>query len=366
MVSVLYVDDEECLLDICQIFLGKAGNISVDTAPSVEAGLKLMAQKDYDAIISDYEMPERNGIEFLKTLRSQGNRIPFIIFTGRGREEIVIEAFNNGADFYIQKGGEPKSQYAELIHKITMAVERRRGEQALENSNSLLKATLESTADGIIVVDSDGTISTFNQKFMQMWNLSAITGTLMTEEDFLFHVRDQVADFAAFEKPPEEMRHSPESGSYDIIQCRDGRTFRRYSQAQKIGDRIIGRVWSFRDITGQNRAELELRAAYEQLAAAEKELKTKYAEHEKSTELLRLSEEKYRGVFQSETYPLLLVDRQSLEILDLNAAAIALYGYGRDEMLSISLYHLSAEAAQTNDEIAGQFSEVQTHFHRKK
>jgi DNA-binding response OmpR family regulator len=122
MVSVLYVDDEECLLDICTMFLAQLGNITVDTASSVEEGLRLIAQEDYDAIISDYEMPIRNGIEFLKTLRSQGNRIPFIIFTGRGREEIVIEAFNNGADFYIQKGGEPKSQYAELIHQITMAV----------------------------------------------------------------------------------------------------------------------------------------------------------------------------------------------------------------------------------------------------
>jgi PAS domain S-box-containing protein len=366
MISVLYVDDEECLLDICKVFLAQLGNISVDTALSVEAGLRLIAGKDYDAIISDYQMPERNGIEFLKTLRSQGNRIPFIIFTGRGREELVIEAFNNGADFFIQKGGETKSQYAELIHKITKAVERRRGEQELENSNSLLKATLESTADGIIVIDSDGIISTLNHKFLQMWNLPANTETLKTEKDFLCHARDQVANFAAFEKSPEEVRYSPESGSYDIIHCCDGRTFRRYSQAQKIGDRIVGRVWSFRDITGQDRAELELRAACEDLAAAKEELKRKYTEQEKSTELLKESEEKYRGVFHAETSPLLLVDRESRGILDSNAAAGALYGYGREEMLRLSLYHLSAETVQTSDEIAGQSPGMQVHFHRKK
>jgi len=365
MLSVLYVDDEECLRDICQTFLGRAGNISVETAPSVDEGLKLIAQKDYDAIISDYEMPVRNGIDFLKTLRSQGNRIPFIIFTGRGREELVIEAFNSGADFYIQKGGEPKSQFAELIHKITMASERRRGEKALEHSNSLLRATLESTADGIIVVDAEGTITTFNQKFLQMWKLEEGSNGTKTEPAFLDHIRDQVTDFAAFKKPVEDTRDNPDSGSYDIIQCSDRRTFRRFSQAQKIGDRIVGRVWSFRDISGQNRAELELRAAYEQLSAAEDELKRKYAELAKSTDLIRESEEKYRGVFHAETYPLLLVDRHSLEIIDLNAAAAALYGYGRDEMLTLTLYHLSAETTQTTNEICKQSPDFHLHFHRK-
>jgi len=366
VVSVLYVDDEECLLDICQMFLGRLGNISVDTAPSVNEGLKLIAQKEYDAIISDYEMPGKNGIEFLKTLRSQGDLTPFILFTGRGREELVIEAFNSGADFYIQKGGETKSQFAELIHKITMATERRRGEKALENSNSLLKATLESTADGIIVVDVEGTITTYNQKFLQMWKLETGANGTKTEPAFLDHIQGQVTDFGAFEKPIEETRENPDSGSYDIILCNDGRTFRRFSQAQKIGERIVGRVWSFRDISGQNRAELELRAAYEQLAAAEDELKRKYSELAKSTDLISESEEKYRGVFHAETYPLLLVDRQSLEILDLNAAAAALYGYEEDEMLALTMYHLSAETARTTEEICEKSAEVQMHFHRKK
>ena len=59
----------------------------------------------YDAIISDYQIPDMDGIEFLKKVRSSGNSIPFIIFTGKGREEVVIEALNAGADFYLQKGG---------------------------------------------------------------------------------------------------------------------------------------------------------------------------------------------------------------------------------------------------------------------
>jgi len=366
MVLVLYVDDEECLLDICQAFLKRAGNIAVDTASSVDDGLRLVAEKEYDAIISDYEMPVRNGIDFLKTLRSQGNRTPFIIFTGRGREEIVIDAFDNGADFYLQKGGEPKSQFAELIHKVLMAVDRRQSKRALENSNSLLKATLEATADGIIVVDSDGTISAFNQKFLQMWNMAEEVGHMKTETDFLTHIRDKVADYPTFLKPFEMIRQNPEYGSYDIVHCRDGQTFRRFSQVQKIHDLIVGRVWSFRDITGQNRTELELRAACEQLAATESELKKKYAELETSTALLRENEEKYRAVFHAAAYPILLVDQQTYEILDLNEAAATLYGYWREEMLALTLCHLQAEAGQIPDAICEPSPELPVHHHQKK
>ena len=366
MVRVLYVDDEECLLDICQMFLGQMGKISVDTAQSVEAGLQLIEQNDYDAIISDYEMPVRNGIDFLKDLRSRGNRTPFIIFTGRGREEIVIDAFNSGADFYLQKGGEVKSQFAELIHKVTIAVERRLGERALETSNSLLKATLEATADGIIVVDFKGSISVFNQKFLQMWNLAEGSEGTKTEPAFIEHIRDQVADFAAFEKPLAEIRNNPESGSYDILHCRDGRIFRRFSQAQKIGNRIVGRVWSYRDITGQNRTELELRAAYEQISAAENELKGNYAELVTNASQMRESEEKYRTVFHAADSPLLLVDPQSLGILDLNTAAAGLYGYGKDEMRSLTLCNLSAEAGPEIREIVTSSHEIRMHLQRKK
>jgi PAS domain S-box-containing protein len=366
MVHVLYVDDEECLLDICQMFLLQMGNISVDIAQSVDAGLDLISQNEYDAIISDYEMPVKNGIDFLKTLRSRGNRTPFIVFTGRGREEIVIEAFNSGADFYLQKGGEMKSQFAELIHKVTIAVERRKGERELENSHSLIRATLESTADGIIVIDSSGSVSVFNQKFLQMWNLAEGSEGTKTELAFIEHIRGQVSDFAAFEKPLVMIRDNPDSGTYDIIHCRDGRIFRRFSQAQKIGNRIVGRVWSYRDITDQNRTPLELRAAGEQISAAEGELKGNHPEPAKNAGLMRESEEKYSTVFHAAACPLLLVDPRSLGILDLNSAAAGLYGYGRDEMLSLTLSQLSAEPGRETYAISESFHDVRQHLQKKK
>jgi len=85
-------------------------------------------------IVSDYQMPGMTGIELLATLRESGDTTPFIIFTGRGREEIVIEALNNGADFYVQKGGYPKAQFAELAHKIRHAASRKEAERRLLES----------------------------------------------------------------------------------------------------------------------------------------------------------------------------------------------------------------------------------------
>ena len=133
-----------------------------------------------------------------------------------------------------------------------------------------------------------------------------------------------------------------------------------------INDRIVGRVWSFRDITGQNKTELELRGAYEQLAAAEEELQQKYSELVKGMELLRESEEKYHGVFNAVNCPLLLVDWKTLKILDLNDAAVLIYGFSRDEILARTLYDLSAETTRTTNEIRETTRDMHMHFHRKK
>jgi PAS domain S-box-containing protein len=137
MYHILYVDDDLALLEVSKIFLEHSGQFSVDTIASASAAFTLLDSHVYDAIVSDYQMPEMDGIEFLRNVRVSGNTIPFILFTGRGREEVVIQALNEGANFYLQKGGDPKSQFVELSHKIMSAIEHNRDTEKIQSLNRL-------------------------------------------------------------------------------------------------------------------------------------------------------------------------------------------------------------------------------------
>lgn len=157
-ISVLYVDDEPALLEPTKLTLEKQGNLSVDTTTNVSSAREMMAKRDYDVIVSDYQMPGTDGIEFLRMLRTEGNKVPFIIFTGKGREDAVIEAYNSGADFYLAKGGNPKAMFLDLMHKIEQVVSRRRAEEALKRSEETYRAIFESFDDLYYKTDMQGTI----------------------------------------------------------------------------------------------------------------------------------------------------------------------------------------------------------------
>lgn len=150
--NVLIVDDEPDLLELTKIYLKKTGDFTVDIAESAREALEKMQTTTYDAVVSDYEMPEMNGIEFLKTVRGSGSDMPFIIFTGKGREDVVIEAINEGANFYLQKGGQPKAQFAELSHKIRQAISHKQAQEALYASEQFQRAVLSSSPIGIGLV----------------------------------------------------------------------------------------------------------------------------------------------------------------------------------------------------------------------
>lgn len=100
-VRILHVDDEPDLADLAATFLEREDTrFSVDTAVNVTEGLAYLAENEVDCIISDYDMPGQNGIEFLETVRETHPDLPFILYTGKGSEEIASEAISAGVTDY--------------------------------------------------------------------------------------------------------------------------------------------------------------------------------------------------------------------------------------------------------------------------
>jgi PAS domain S-box-containing protein len=256
---ILYVDDEPALLEVGKIYLEPGGEYSVDISLSAPAALTMMASKQYDAIISDYQMPKMDGIELLKRLRTSGNKIPFILFTGRGREEIIIQALNEGADFYLQKGGEPKSQFAELKHKIRIAIESRQSDHALVESEQKYRTIFENAVIGIFQISPDGRLISANPAFARMYGCES-------PEELLLEMPDIAGDPHATAKDRTDvLRILHEQGvinSREIpVRRKDGTQFWISLTARSIVDtngKVLRYEGTIIDITARKEAEEKL------------------------------------------------------------------------------------------------------------
>ncbi|AKB12138.1 MAG: response regulator [Methanosarcina thermophila] len=120
--KVLLVDDDPLFLELSKTFLELFHNIKSDTVNSAQEALERLENESYDVVVSDYDMPIMDGITFLKTIRDRSIDIPFIMFTGVSKEDVIHKAIENGVNSFIQKIGDPKAQYSELSKKIWQAV----------------------------------------------------------------------------------------------------------------------------------------------------------------------------------------------------------------------------------------------------
>ncbi len=141
--------------------------------------------------------------------------------------------------------------HGEMIVQATIRdiTDRKRTEEEIKKSLSLLRSTLESTADGILVVDRDDKISAFNQRFLDLWKIPQNIIDSLENQKLMTFVLDQLVNPEAFLMKLKHLNTNPDMESFDTLEFKDGRVFERYSRAQQIANTSVGRVWSFRDVT---------------------------------------------------------------------------------------------------------------------
>ena len=282
-IQILYVDDDPNLLEIGKLYLERTGDYLVTTLESAVSALEVLEIKSFDAIISDYQMPELDGIEFLRTVRTSENTttIPFILFTGRGREEVVIQALNNGADFYLQKGGDPRSQFAELAHKTRQAVKQRRLEESVQNHERREADIINFLPDATFAINTDGIIIAWNRA---METLSGISSSEMLGKGdyeyalpFYHERRPLLIDLVMNDDPETFSRYNSIKRDGELLSAEitlshfhegTGASFWfTVSPLYDIMGRIIGAIESIREITDSKRAEEALRLDESRLEA---------------------------------------------------------------------------------------------------
>ncbi len=310
MYKVLYVDDEPVLLEIVKIFLEKSKEFSIDVTTSVNEVIHSDKLKSYDAIVSDYQMPGMDGISFLKYVHTELGDIPFIIFTGKGKEEVVIAALNNGADFYITKGLDPRFQFDELANNIKKAVRKREIREGYKHTAQRLSDLVNYLPEATFAIDLEGKVIAWNKAMEELTGIRK--STIMGEGDRIYALpfygkkQDLLLDLIIRENKEIEEKYPfiirqgnnlISEKQYPLLH--GGKGAYLWLVASPLYDNngaISGAIQVFRDITDNKKAESALKE----------------------------SEEQYRSLFESSQDAIFLLDATLFK--NCNSQAVAILG----------------------------------------
>ena len=267
------------------------------------AGVDLLGGSSPEAILGrrniDFLIPEEHE-DALENVRRLGSG------TLKERLERTVVRFDGERRSVVVYQRPIRFEGREAVQSVLIDVtERKRAQAELEEAVSLFRSTLESTADGILVVGLDRQVVAYNERFLTMWRLDP---ELMEERDsraLIRTIEDQFLDPEAILARTEAYYEIPEREGFDVLRFRDGRVFERYSRPQWVGGRIVGRVWSYRDVTSRERAEKALRA----------------------------SEEKFSKAFRVSPVPVAISRLHDGLLIDVNVGFEELTGYTREEAI---------------------------------
>ncbi|MFA5331112.1 MAG: response regulator [Methanoregula sp.] len=171
MITILYVDDDPALLELGKVYIEWLGNYRVIIVQSAREALGLFRQSPADAIVSDYQMPEMNGVEFLKELRRFDSRVPFILFTAKCEEELTQELQTSHNVFYLQKGTNLRSVFTELTTMIRWSVDHRQTIDRLSEYRAAYSLLLERSREAVVLM-KDSTFLHCNRRALDLFGFS--------------------------------------------------------------------------------------------------------------------------------------------------------------------------------------------------
>lgn len=251
---ILHVDDDRSVLDLTAAFLdNELGDPVVETETSPERAAERLESESFDCIISDYDMPEMTGLEFFERTQETAPKVPFVLYTGKGSEEIASRALNVGVTGYFQKGG--PDQQRRLANRVEQAIEERRTQAIADRYSTVLDA-LEYP---IYVVDETGCFEFVNEPFVEMvgYDRETVIGSptsLVKDEAAVAEAESRLGRILSSEGPAVQ-RFSvdiiPEEG--EPIPCQDHMAALPYE-----GEQFRGSVGILRDISERQARRQEL------------------------------------------------------------------------------------------------------------
>jgi PAS domain S-box-containing protein len=290
-VEILHVDDEQKFLALTKAYLERKNeNFSVNTALSAEEGMELLKSGKYDVVVSDYQMQEWDGLELLQKLRESGYRVPFIMFTGKGREEVAMEALNRGASGYLQKGADIESMLATLAYMIKDVAEKKRAEDKVVKRGKEQQMILNSVPISIFHIDSNSTFVHVNAALAKRFG--------MTPKDFIGRSTRELflEDAEDYIKSDKQVLESgdPQIGIIREITTPQGVRWVRVDKVplKDEDDNVTGIIGFELDITEQKQAKNTLQKSTEE-----------YRSLVESTEdSIYLVDKEYRYLFMNEKH----------------------------------------------------------------
>ncbi|ERG90672.1 MAG: PAS sensor histidine kinase [Haloquadratum walsbyi J07HQW1] len=251
-VTVLHVDDNIQFTELtAEMLTSQDSDISVISANTVSEGVTLVESTQVDCIVSDYDMPTQNGINFLTTIREDYPDLPFILFTSKGSEEIASEAISAGVTDYIQKSFS-NEQYELLANRISNAVT---GYHA-EKKRQQWKEAIETAAEGIAIVGEDGEYLQVNEAYAAAYNESPTTliGTNWQE----WSPKKEITRY--HEEILSTLQQQDQWEGESLGLRKDGSTFEQHLSLSSLDD---GHVCVMEDISERKRREKQLNALHD-------------------------------------------------------------------------------------------------------